>query len=94
MSDVLIVVLLALPLVALWLLVRGQQRRNSQAAELASQLRVGQDVITTSGLYGTISSLDDSTVELLVSAGVSLRFDRRAIARVRDDDAPNSDPVA
>ena len=84
MGDVLLVLLLALPLIVIWLLVRGQQRRSHEAAQLAEQLRVGQDVITTSGLYGTIAGLDETTVLLLVAPGVEVRFDRRAVARVRD----------
>jgi preprotein translocase subunit YajC len=84
-GDVLLVALLALPLIGLWMLVRGQQRRTQQAAELAAMLRVGQDVLTTSGLYGTVSALDDDTVTLLVAPGVELRFDRRAVGRVLDD---------
>jgi len=85
MGDVVLVVLLAIPLIGIWLLVRGQQRRTQQAAELAAGLRVGQDVITTSGLYGTVASLDDVSVTLLVAPGVELLFDRRAVGRVRDD---------
>jgi preprotein translocase subunit YajC len=86
MGDVILVVLLALPLIGIWLLVRGQQRRTQEAAQLAAGLRVGQDVITTAGLYGTIASLDDTTLTLLVAPGVEMRFDRRAVGRVRDDD--------
>jgi preprotein translocase subunit YajC len=88
MGDVLLVALLALPLIGLWLLMRGQQRRSQQAAELVASLRVGQDVITTSGLIGVIAALDDDTVTLLVAPGVELRFDRRAIGRVLDEDGP------
>ena len=84
MGDILVVLLLALPLIVIWLLVRGQQRRTQEAARLAEQLRVGQDVITTSGLYATVASLDETTVLLLVAPGVEVRFDRRAVARVRD----------
>ena len=92
MGDVVLVVLLAIPLIGIWLLVRGQQRRTQEAAQLAAGLRVGQDVITTSGLYGTVAGLDDATVTLLVSPGIELRFDRRAVGRVRDDDARYGDP--
>jgi len=91
MGDVLVLILLAVPLVGIWLLVRGQQRRSQEAAQLASSLRVGQDVITTSGVYGTVAGLDDVTVTLLVAPGVEIRFDRRAVGRVRDDDSA-SDP--
>ncbi len=85
MSDVLVLVILALPIVGVWLLVRGQQRRSQEAAMVAASLRVGSDVVTTSGLFGTIAALDDAEVTLLVAPGVELRFDRRAIGRVIDD---------
>jgi len=87
MGDVLILILLAVPLVGIWLLVRGQQRRAQEAAQLAAGLRVGQDVITTSGVYGTIAGLDETTVTLLVAPGVEIRFDRRAVGVVRDADS-------
>jgi preprotein translocase subunit YajC len=85
MSDVLVLAILALPLVGVWLLVRGQQRRSQEAAMVAASLRVGSDVVTTSGLYGTVAALQDAEVTLLVAPGVELRFDRRAIGRVIDD---------
>lgn len=86
MGDFLVVAVLALPLVGFWLVIRGQQRRSQQAALLASSLRVGQDVVTTSGLFGTIAGLDESEVTLLVAPGVELRFDRRAVGRVIDEE--------
>ena len=40
---------------------------------------MGDDVVTTSGLYGRVAALDDTVATLEVAAGVRLRFDRRAI---------------
>ena len=61
---------------------------------LQSALTVGDEVCTTSGLFGTISSIDDSVVTLEVSPGVTVRFDRRAIgsktAPAAVSDAPSS----
>ena len=88
MGDVLVLAVLALPLVGIWLLIRGQQRRAQSAAALTESLRVGSDVVTTSGLFGTIVALDDAQVTLLVARGVELRFDRRAVGRVVEGDTP------
>ncbi|MCZ3386978.1 MAG: preprotein translocase subunit YajC [Actinomycetia bacterium] len=90
MRDLIVVAVLALPLIGVWLLIRGQQRRAQQAARLASGLRVGQDVVTTSGLYGTIAALDETEATLRVAPGVELRYDRRAIGQVvgEDGDTP------
>lgn len=93
MSDVLLVLVLALPLIGLWLLIRGSQRRTQAATDLAAGLRVGNDVITTSGLYGTVAGLDDDIVTLLVAPGVEMRFDRRAVGRVLDLEGPDRPPV-
>ena len=83
MSDTLTLIILALPLIGIWLLViRPAQRRQREAAALNSTLTVGQEVMTTSGLYGTITALDDESAHLEVSPGVVLRFTRRAVASV------------
>lgn len=87
MSDVLYLVVLAAPLVGIWLLlIRPAQRRSQAAAALAASVQVGQEVVTTSGLFGRVTELDEGTVTLLVAPGVELRFDRRAIGRVVSGD--------
>lgn len=89
MRNLIVLAILALPLIGIWRLIRGQQRRAQEAVELAESLRVGSDVITTSGLFGTIVALDDGEATLLVAPGVELRFDRRAIGRVIEGDTPS-----
>jgi preprotein translocase subunit YajC len=58
----------------------SQRRRTKQSQELQSSLGVGDEVTTTSGLLGRITALDDAVATLEVSPGVSIRFNRRAIA--------------
>jgi preprotein translocase subunit YajC len=80
-----------LPLVAIVVLLGGailftsrqRQRAAAQAAGLRERLRVGSNVMTTSGLYGVIRSIDDQTdsVELEVAPGVAVRW---AFAALRD----------
>jgi preprotein translocase subunit YajC len=48
--------------------------------------------VTTSGLYGTIAALDEAEATLLVAPGIELRFDRRAIGRVLDDESDTPGP--
>lgn len=92
MSDVLYLLVLVAPLVGIWLLlIRPAQRRTQEAAALAAAVQVGQEVVTTSGLFGRITALDESTVQLLVAPGVELHFDRRAIGRVVGGEMPESD---
>ncbi len=91
------ILLLLVPLVLLWLLIlRPARQRQRQVQSLQSTLAVGQEVMTTSGLFGTIADLDDQRVTITVAPGVDLQFVRGAVGAVErpaddghlDDDAP------
>ena len=71
---------LALPLLLAGFLIITTRRRNKAAQALQSTLVVGDEIMTTAGLIGRITALDDKIATLEVSPGVSVRFDRRAIA--------------
>ena len=74
--------LFLLPLIVLVLLMRQQQRRLRQHQALIASLEVGDDVVTTSGIFGTVTSLDDDTLELEVAPGVTLKLAKRAIGGI------------
>jgi preprotein translocase subunit YajC len=62
-----------------------QQRRQRAHLELVAALGVGAEVMTTAGVYGTITELDDETVHLEVAPGVVIRIARQAILRRVDE---------
>lgn len=68
-----------LPVLLIVFMVWSQRRRQRDAQALQSSLEVGDEVCTTSGLFGRVTALDDTAVTLEVSPGVAVRFDRRAI---------------
>ena len=71
--------ILALPFLLLIFIVVSQRRRTQQVQALQASLAVGDEVVTTSGLFGTIVAIDDKVVTLDAGAGQTLRYDRRAI---------------
>jgi preprotein translocase subunit YajC len=73
------VFILLLPFLLLVFMMFTQRRRAQQIQALQGSLAVGDEVVTTSGLYGTIVALDDTVVTLDTGSGVTVRFDRRAI---------------
>jgi preprotein translocase subunit YajC len=77
----------ALPLALLGWLFYSQNKRMRQVREFSSALNIGDPVVTSSGLYGTIRHLDDTSAWLEVAEGTTLRFDRRAIAMKQSDTA-------
>lgn len=70
----------ALPVLLIAFMFISQRRRTKETQRLQSNLAVGDEVTTTSGLLGRITALDDQIATLEVSPGVSIRFNRRAIA--------------
>ena len=65
-----------------FLLIRPQQKQRREREELLRAVKRGDRVVTTGGLHGTVTGLDDSTVTLRVADQVKLTFDRSAIGRV------------
>jgi preprotein translocase subunit YajC len=77
----------ALPVLLIAFMYFSSRRRQKAAQTLQSTLGVGDEITTTSGLLGRISTLDDKVVTLEVSPGVNIRFDRRAISGPAPDAA-------
>ncbi len=77
----------ALPLLLLGWLFWTQNKRMKQMRKFSSALNVGDQVITSSGIFGTIKHLDDTSGWLEIADGVTIRVDRRAIALKQGDAA-------
>jgi preprotein translocase subunit YajC len=76
--------LLILLLVVMVLMpMRARSRQALRVREMQSSLRVGTEIMTTSGLYGRITRLGEQTVNLEIAPGVTVEWARAAIAEVR-----------
>ena len=65
----------------LWLvLLRPQQRKMKVRRAMLSKLDVGDEVITSGGLYCRIASFDEQTVFVDVADGVRIKITRDSIA--------------
>lgn len=81
---------LLLPLMfvgAYFLLIRPQRRRMRDQAALQSALAEGDEVITTSGLYGFITGFDGDIVWLEIDDNIQIRVARQAVQRKVDTSA-------
>jgi len=79
----LFVVWLLLMVVATYLLLwRPQQRRMSMVRTLQGQLKVGDDVLTTSGIYARVVRLGDDDADLEIAPGTVIHVARGAIGQV------------
>jgi preprotein translocase subunit YajC len=70
------------------LIVVPQRRQASAHRALVASVDVGDDIMTTSGIFGTITRLDEATAEVRIAPGVVIRIARGAISqRVTAPDA-------
>ena len=60
-------------------MIRPQQKRAKNEKEFESALKVGDKIITKSGIHGKIAELTDSTVILETMAG-KLKMERSSIS--------------
>ncbi|GAA5076730.1 MULTISPECIES: preprotein translocase subunit YajC [Nocardia] len=81
--ELLFPLLLVALLVPMFLGVRRQKREAAKVTEMQDNLKAGDQVITTSGLYGTVVDLDDTTVDLEIAEEVVTTWLRAAIREVR-----------
>ena len=65
-----------------FIVIRPQQKHKKERESLLAAIKKGDRVVTTSGIHGTVSGLDEHTVILRVSDQVKLTFDRAAIGRI------------
>ncbi|MEP1471633.1 MAG: preprotein translocase subunit YajC [Halieaceae bacterium] len=56
--------------------IRPQRKRQKEHSEMVSALNKGDEVVTTSGILGKITSLDDSYIVLNVADKVEMKFQR------------------
>ncbi|HEX2316949.1 MAG TPA: preprotein translocase subunit YajC [Thermomonospora sp.] len=80
-----LILLLAIPVVFYLLLIRPQNKRRREQLQMQSSLGPGVRVVTTSGMYAEVVSVDDDGVVLEIAPGVEARFVKQAIMNVVDD---------
>jgi preprotein translocase subunit YajC len=86
-SGIFLIVIIAFLL--LWLIVvRPQRKRQTQQQQMLSELRVGDEVLTAGGIYGTVSRIDEDQVTVEIAPRTEVRVARRAIAAVTSEPEP------
>jgi preprotein translocase subunit YajC len=79
--------MMILPLVLMFaifyfLLIRPQQKKTKAHREMLTKLKRGDRVVTTGGLHGRITGLDDQVVVMEISEKVRVKVNRGAVAGV------------
>ena len=83
MNDLVALLPLLAILALFWfMVVRPQQRRQKEVVRLQESIQVGQRVMMSSGIFGTVTSVTDDTARLRIAPGTEIEIARAAIAKV------------
>ena len=73
--------------VIFWLLIiRPAQRRQKEIAHVQASIAVGEDVVLTSGIFGTVREADEATLHVEIAPGVVIKVARGAVGSVIRED--------
>ena len=69
-----------------FIILLPMRRRQKKVQEFRDALKVGDRVITTSGIYGSITKLNDRSVQLQVADKVRIEVSRSAVGGYQGQD--------
>ena len=87
-------IIIAAMFALLWLLlIRPQRQAAAKRERLVKDVDVGDEVLSSGGLYGVVRAVSDEDDQLFVeiAPGVEVRMDRRAVGEVVSQDEPDED---
>ena len=69
-----------------FLLILPQRRKQKEHREMVRNLKKGDKIITTGGVYGTITRIKKSYVEIEVANQIRLRVQRTCVSQLRREE--------
>lgn len=68
------------------LVLMPMRKRQKKIQDFQSGLKVGDKVITTSGIYGQVTKLDEKSVQVQIAQNVKIEVARAAIGGYQGED--------
>jgi preprotein translocase subunit YajC len=73
------------------LVIRPQSKRAKEAQKMLSELKKGDEVVTTGGVIGRITGIKETEIIVEVQQGVRLRIQRSAVTGRLKTDSPKTE---
>ena len=77
--------LLLIIVVFYFFMIRPQMKRQKELAKYRNDLKKGDKVVTTGGIYGKIQEVNEQTILLEVDSNVHVKIDKSAVLRDPSD---------
>ncbi len=62
-------------------MIRPQQKRAREHQALIAAVQIGDEVMTTAGIFGTVTAVEGDVISVEISPGTTMRVARAAIGR-------------
>lgn len=77
--------LLLIIVVFYFFLIRPQMRKQKELKNYREALQKGDKVVTTGGIYGKLTGISETTVDMEIAGGVTIKVDKFAILKDSTD---------
>ena len=75
------------------LMIRPQRKRQQNHQSMIDSCGVGEDVLTTGGIYGTVTHAEGDDIVVEIADGVTVHMTRRGIAAVLPPEEDEDDEI-
>jgi len=75
-----IIMLVAIVAIFYFLMIRPQQKRQKEHKNFLDNLKKGDKVITSGGLYGTITGITDDAITIEIAEKVRVKVEKGTVA--------------
>ncbi len=84
------IIFLYLPLffIFYFLILRPQRQQQKKVKQMQANLKKNDEIVTTSGIHGTVAIVKEKTVVVRVDEGCRIEFDRESIASIKSEIKP------
>jgi preprotein translocase subunit YajC len=69
-----------------FVILAPMRKRQKKVAEFQASLKTGDRVVTTSGLYGTIAKVGDTSVKLQIAEKINVEVTKASVAGYQGQD--------
>lgn len=73
------IMIIAIFAIMYFLMIRPQRKRQKEIENFRRSLQVGQDVVTSGGIYGKIKEIQDNAILMEIAHNVVVKMDKTAV---------------
>jgi preprotein translocase subunit YajC len=81
-----LILIVAMVAVFYFLIIRPQKKRDKQARDMRSSVKVGDEIVTIGGVCGKVTNVKDDTITI-ISAESKMTFLKTSVASVTSPDS-------